>query len=55
MQEQPPTKLAVLLDHMRAERWAATLALAATFPDLGDHKEGITRDHQAGWNPGFFP
>ena len=51
---QPRTKLSILREHMAAGRWAEAMSLAASFPDLGDHRAAITRAHGCITNPRFF-
>jgi hypothetical protein len=48
------TKLAILLDHMRAGDWSAALALAAKFPRLGEHKAAIVGGHEALHHGDFY-
>ncbi len=50
----PSTKLSVLLDHMEKGEWEKALSLAAKFHDLGEHKEAITRGHNAVVNRTFY-
>lgn len=50
---EPAKKLGILRAHMAACEWRAALALAASFPRLGDHKTAIERGHQAFVRPEF--
>lgn len=50
----PATKLSRLKDAMRAEDWRTALRIAAYFPDLGEHKEAITRAWNALNRPSFY-
>lgn len=50
----PRTKLSILLDHMRGGDWVRALSLASKFHDLGEHKEAITRGHNAAVRPEFY-
>jgi hypothetical protein len=43
----PVSKLSILVELMRSERWDEALALAASFPRLGDHDAVIRRGHEA--------
>ena len=48
------TKLAQLLEFMKAENWHEALRLANSFGRLGDQKADITRAWNAIQNPGFY-
>jgi hypothetical protein len=45
------TKKTRLLRHMAAEDWPAALKVAATFSELGKHRDAIQRAHQANIRP----
>lgn len=48
------TKLDKLKARAEAGDWKGALAIAARFPELGEHKAAIVRAHEAGHNPGFY-
>jgi len=48
------TKLSKVIEAWRAGNKAEALRLAAKFPQLGEHKERITRGHQARLRPDFY-
>lgn len=48
------TKLSKVIEAWRAGRKEEALRIAAKFPDLGVHKERITRGHQARLRPEFY-
>jgi hypothetical protein len=50
----PPTKLSLLRAAAGAGEWPRALSIAAKFPQLGAHKEAITRAHNAIQSPSFY-
>ncbi len=51
---EPPKKIDRLRGLMRAGDWRAALALAASFPRLGDDAAAIVRAHEAHAHPRFY-
>jgi hypothetical protein len=49
----PRTKLDKLKACAASGDWTGALAIAARFPELGEHAAAIHRAHQAGWNPAW--
>ena len=47
------TKLDSLKAAAERNDWRAALAIAARFPDIGDHAAAIKRAHEAAWHPEF--
>lgn len=54
MTGSPPKKIDQLRALMAAGGWAKALALAARFPDLGDHKDRIKGGHEARVHGAFY-
>ena len=50
----PPTKLSQIRDALAAGRGRDALRIAARFPQLGEHKERITKGWAAATNPAFY-
>lgn len=50
----PRTKLSILRDHMSRCDYRAALKLAASWHELGEEKEAITRGWAAMTNPKFY-
>lgn len=48
------TKLSKLLKLMETGHWREALALAARFPNLGQHRNAIKDAHEAFEHPRFF-
>lgn len=48
------TKLALLKEAAAAGDWRKALAIAAKFPQLGEHKRAITTAHECNVRPGFY-
>jgi hypothetical protein len=48
------TKLSQLRRMMAAEDWEGALRMAARFPDLGQHKQAITRAWDSRQSPGLY-
>jgi hypothetical protein len=50
----PEKKIDILRRKIATGDWPAALSLASKFPHLGEHKETITRAHNALTTPGFY-
>lgn len=50
----PPKKIDALRALMATGAWTKALALAARFPELGEHRDAIKRGHEAGAHPRFY-
>lgn len=50
----PPTKLSQIRDALAAGRGRDALRIAARFPQLGEHKERITKGWAAATRPEFY-
>ena len=50
----PPTKLSLLRAAATKGDWPRALSIAAKFPQLGEHKEAISRAHNAIQSAAFY-
>ena len=54
MADLPPSKLSKIRDALAAGRDRDALRIAAKFPQLGEHRDRITKGWAAAQNPDFY-